>query len=175
MNNLDQHILACRSNDRASQEHIYKEFYPKMMTMVRRYVEDRDTAEELLNSGFFKAFTQISSYAFKGSFEGWLRIIIRNTVFSYFRSKRFKEDQKVVGEPDHDIVISDHYVNNLEYKELLKMVHALPDATRAVFIMFIMEGMSHSEIASSLGITVGTSKWHLHNGRKMLKAQIENR
>ena len=53
------------------------------------------------------------------------------------------------------------------------MVQTLPGATRAVFNMYVMEGFSHKEIGKNLGISEGTSKWHLSEGRRILKEKIE--
>ncbi|MGN6567472.1 MAG: RNA polymerase sigma factor, partial [Flavipsychrobacter sp.] len=63
--------------------------------------------------------------------------------------------------------------DNLYYKQLLELVQQLPDATRAVFNMYVMEGFSHKEISKMLGISEGTSKWHLSEGRRVLKDKIE--
>jgi RNA polymerase sigma-70 factor (ECF subfamily) len=52
-------------------------------------------------------------------------------------------------------------------------VHELPDATRAVFNMYVMEGFTHKEIGNIVGISEGTSKWHLSEGRRILKEKIE--
>jgi RNA polymerase sigma-70 factor (ECF subfamily) len=59
------------------------------------------------------------------------------------------------------------------YNQLLELVNALPVATRAVFNMYVMEGMAHKEISKHLGISEGTSKWHLSEGRRLLKEKIE--
>jgi DNA-directed RNA polymerase specialized sigma24 family protein len=42
-----------------------------------------------------------------------------------------------------------------------------------VFNMYVMEGFTHKEIGNMLGISEGTSKWHLSEGRKVLKERIE--
>jgi len=44
--------------------------------------------------------------------------------------------------------------------------------THDVFILFAIEGYKHEEIASVLGISVGTSKWHLSNARKKLRQYL---
>jgi DNA-directed RNA polymerase specialized sigma24 family protein len=49
----------------------------------------------------------------------------------------------------------------------------LPASTRAVFNMYVMEGYSHKEIGKILSISEGTSKWHLSEGRRVLKERIE--
>jgi RNA polymerase sigma-70 factor (ECF subfamily) len=83
-----------------------------------------------------------------------------------------KYNEKIVlAEKDH-YVQKDH-ADRLYYNELLELVQTLPNGTRAVFNMYVMEGLSHKEIGKVLGISEGTSKWHLSEGRRVLKEKIE--
>ena len=54
-----------------------------------------------------------------------------------------------------------------------KMVARLPDQNRQVFVLYVIEGYSHKEIAEQMGMSDGTSKWHLSVGRKMLREMLE--
>jgi RNA polymerase sigma factor (sigma-70 family) len=150
---------------------MYKLFYPKMMSLVRRYIDQEMQAEEVLNNGFLRAFQKVEQYTFQGSFEGWLRKIVFHAVSDYVR-QNIKYSEKIVLVEKDQFVHQDH-ADKLYYDELLQMVHALPGATRAVFNMYVMEGFSHKEIGKSLGISEGTSKWHLSEGRRILKEKIE--
>jgi RNA polymerase sigma factor (sigma-70 family) len=51
-------------------------------------------------------------------------------------------------------------------------VKKLPPATHAVFIMYAIDGFAHKEIAEKLGISEGTSKWHLSEARKTLQKSL---
>jgi len=57
-------------------------------------------------------------------------------------------------------------------KEILKMVHALPDGYRIVFNLYVFEDKNHREIADILGISENTSKSQLHRARIILKKKI---
>jgi RNA polymerase sigma-70 factor (ECF subfamily) len=81
-------------------------------------------------------------------------------------------NEKVVLIEKDELVYKDH-ADKLYYDQLLKLVQALPEATRNVFNMYVMEGLTHKEIGNLLGISEGTSKWHLSEGRKLLKEKIE--
>jgi RNA polymerase sigma-70 factor (ECF subfamily) len=50
----------------------------------------------------------------------------------------------------------------------------LPVNSALVFNLFVIEGYRHEEIASIIGIAVGTSKWHLNEARRLLKEKIES-
>ena len=84
-----------------------------------------------------------------------------------------KYNEKVVFVEKDEIVNSD-LASNLHYEELMGLVQQLSDSTRAVFNMFVIEGMSHKEISETLEISEGTSKWHLFEARRILKTKVEN-
>lgn len=168
---LESLIQGCLRNERSAQERLYRLFYPRMMALVRRYIDHIEQAEEVLNNGYLRAFQKISQYTFQGSFEGWLRKIVFHAVSDYVK-QNVKYSQKVVLVEKDEYVHQDH-ADRLYYNQLMELVHALPDATRAVFNMYVMEGMAHKEIGKALGISEGTSKWHLSEGRRQLKTKIE--
>jgi RNA polymerase sigma-70 factor (ECF subfamily) len=142
-----------------------------MMALVRRYIDQETQAEEVMNNGYLRAFQKIGQYNFQGSFEGWLRKIIFHAVADYVKQNSRYSSKVVLVEKD-EYVHKDH-ADKLYYDQLLKLVHALPEATRNVFNMYVMEGFTHREIGNLLGISEGTSKWHLSEGRRLLKDTIE--
>jgi len=168
---LQELIDGCIRNERNAQEKMYKLFYPKMMALVRRYIDREMQAEEVLNNGFLRAFQKIEQYTFKGSFEGWLRKIVFHAVSDHVKQNVQYNDKVVLIEKDQ-YVQKDH-ADRLYYDELLQLVDALPIATRTVFNMYVMEGFPHKEIGKILNISEGTSKWHLSEGRRVLKEKIE--
>ncbi|MBS1586875.1 MAG: RNA polymerase sigma factor [Bacteroidetes bacterium] len=168
---MEQLIQGCIRNERSAQEKLYKLFYPRMMAVVKRYIDDEMQAEEVLNNGYLRAFQKISQYTFQGSFEGWLRKIVFHSVSDYVK-QNIRYSEKVVMVEKDELVHKDH-ADRLYYNQLLELVQGLPDATRAVFNMYVLEGFSHKEIGKMLGISEGTSKWHLSEGRRNLKEKIE--
>ncbi len=168
---LEDLIRGCIRNERAAQETLYRTFYPRMMAVVRRYIDRDEQAEEVLNNGYLRAFQKIGQYTFQGSFEGWLRKIVFHAVSDYVKQHARYNKKVVLAEKD-EYIHKDH-ADRLYYNQLLKLVHGLPDATRAVFNMYVMEGYSHKEIGKTLGISEGTSKWHLSEARRQLKDKIE--
>lgn len=170
-NELEQLIQGCVRNERSAQEKLYRLFYPRMMALVRRYIDSEVQAEEVLNNGFLRAFQKIQQYTFQGSFEGWLRKIVFHAVSDYVKQNMHYSEQILLIEKDQ-YVYKDH-ADKLYYNELLQLVELLPEATRAVFNMYVMEGLSHKEISKVLNISEGTSKWHLSEGRKQLREKIE--
>lgn len=169
---LEELIEGCARNERGAQARLYHLFYPKMMGMVRRYFPEKELAEEILNNGFLRAFQKIQSFAFKGSFEGWLRKIVYHAIAD-FASAHVKYKNHILLVEKDELLSKDH-ASGLYYNDLLRLVQELPEATRVVFNMFVLEDISHREISKTLGISEGTSKWHVSAARKILKQKIES-
>lgn len=153
---------------------LYKMFYGKMMAVCRRYFTNKDDAMEVLNHGFLKVYQNLEKYRFEGVFEGWVYTIIYRTIMDYLKEKALYRAQVSEELPDVDIGINPDVVSDLHVADLMRMLEALPEATRVVFNMYAIEGYKHNEIATMLDISEGTSKWHVNHARKLLKEWIEN-
>jgi RNA polymerase sigma-70 factor (ECF subfamily) len=66
-------------------------------------------------------------------------------------------------------------VENIGYKELMRLITSLPPGFRTVFNMYAIEGYSHKEIADSLGISEVTSRTQFSRARAMLQKLIKER
>jgi RNA polymerase sigma-70 factor (ECF subfamily) len=61
---------------------------------------------------------------------------------------------------------------HLNEKDILTLIHALPEGYRIEFRLYVMEGYRHEEIAEMLGINAGTSRSQLSKARQMLQKQL---
>jgi len=165
-------IQACIAQNRMAQKKLYDQYAPLLYGMIKRYVYNGGQADEILNDAFFKILTGLQGYSFKGSFEGWMRRIVINTVTDNFRKYIKKEPAYKVEIETTDIEVESDIVGRLGYKELLGLIHQLPDTQRTVFNLFVFEQMSHKEISEVLGINENNSRWHLNDARRRLKEKI---
>jgi len=60
----------------------------------------------------------------------------------------------------------------MDVEEIHKLIVQLPPMSQKVFNLFVIDGFEHKEIANLLGISEGTSKWHLHSSREQLKVLL---
>ncbi len=163
-------VEGCISNDRRCQEEFYRKFFKKMYPFICRYTSDQEEALHILNSGFLRIFKKIEQFEFKGSLEGWVRKIMFHSVANHFRSK--KNNLQFLTLEDYDKPEQANQLHNFYEEDILQMVELLPNASKNVFKLFALEGFSHAEIGEQMGISVGTSKWHLSEARKRLKNLI---
>jgi len=171
-------IAGCRKKNRALQEHLYKVYYSTFLKVCARYAKSMQDAEQLLNDGFLKVFTQIDFFKNTGSFAGWMQRIMVNTCLDYLRSTALKQDMVMhvnVAVPEEtNLAVSNEGMERIDFKELVLMIQSLPAMTRTVFNLFVFDGYNHKEISEQLEISEGTSHWHVHQARNMLQKKIKN-
>lgn len=167
-------ISGCMSGKRSAQKALYDKFAPQAYGIIRRYTSHKEMSDEILNDAFFKILTKIDQYQGKGSFEGWLYKIVVYTVTDHLRKYIKEKDRSDTREIEDNVEVSASIVEQISYKELLAMIHELPDTQRVVFNLHVMEQYSHKEIGTLLNITEGNSRWHLNSARKQLMKKINN-
>ena len=172
---LTYHVGACASNSRESQRVIYSSFYGYAMAICDRYANRQEDAVEILNDGFLKVFREIHHYqpAYSdvvSSFKGWLRKIMVYTAIDHYRKNH---KHQMVTELDTVVYqlasISETALDKLSYDEIIRAVQELSPGYRTVFNLFVIEGLSHEEIAGRLEISTGTSKSNLSKARRQLQ------
>jgi RNA polymerase sigma-70 factor (ECF subfamily) len=180
--NLKRIVEGCLRGERRSQEQLFSMFYGKMMAVSMRYIADRDSAQEVLQVSFLKVFDKLEHFDFTGSLEGWIRRIVTNTAIDQLRKSKkdpFLSDQ------DNDFISmtedpmqAKEFLEHTQLKAELaqKAITQLSPAYRTVFNLYVIEQLSHKEIAEQLGISEGTSKSNLAkakmNLQRLLKEQF---
>lgn len=145
------------------------------MAICDRYTSKQDDSLEILNDGFLKIFREIHHYKpayadVVSSFKGWLRKIMVYTAIDHFRKNH---KHQMVTQLD-DVVyqmasVNEDALDKLSYEEIIRAVQELSPGYRTVFNLFVIEGLSHDEIATQLGISSGTSKSNLFKARLQLQ------
>lgn len=171
--NLLSLIEEAKRGNRRAQQQIFNRFAPKMLGVCRRYFNQLEFAEEVMLAGFFKVFTKLDTFSAEGSFEGWIRRIMVNECISELRKEaKFQIADEVVLENISDYTIE--MDTDFAVESIQEEIDFLPEGYRIVFVLYVIEGYKHHEIASKLNISVNTSKTQLFKARKMLQKKLEN-
>lgn len=166
-------IQGCKDNIRSYQEALYRKYLPVVKAMCLRYTQDEDMLISIINNGFLKVFKGIHKYKATGSFEGWLRKTTYHALCDYFRKENKYLKNTFFDLPEKSE--KSEALSDLYYSDLLDLVDLLPETTSIVFKKYAIEGYTHKEIGESLGISDGTSKWHLFEARKKLKQMLKKK
>jgi RNA polymerase sigma factor (sigma-70 family) len=180
MNSDEQIIAGCIEGKRKAFSQLFNNYAPVMLGVCMRYCKNRIDAEDVMQDGFIKVFSQIHKFRHEGSFEGWIKRIMINAAIDNYQSnlkKAFHEEMNTISQaPD---LADDQYDDdlpeelNIPHTKLMEMIQELPDGYRVVFNLYAIENFNHKDIATMLGISENTSKTQLLKARKTLKKKIE--
>jgi RNA polymerase sigma-70 factor (ECF subfamily) len=157
-----------RKDELAFRE-LYRRHTPRLFVLVARLLARGDhEAEDVVQEIWIHAFESLGRFQWNSSFSTWLTGIglnrVRDRIRKYGRSRETGVD--VV--PDIAVVPDRHETRI----DLERMIARLPDDQRLVLVLHDVEGMKHREISDHLDIPEGTSKTHLANARKQLRAMM---
>ncbi len=159
-------IKGCQKKDRRIQQEVYNTYGAKVLGICRRYMKDRERAEEMVMNTFLSVFQKINQYN-NGSFEGWILKIAVNCCLMELR-KKTNFNQEV--SPDTiQLPVEGNTLENIYHEDIEKMLSTLPEGARIIFNLYAIEGYKHKEIAEQLGISEGTSKSQLNYAKEKLK------
>lgn len=142
-----------------------------MFGVCLRYAKDSTEAEDNLQEGFIRVFTNLKSFRHDGSLEGWIRRIMVNVSLEKIRKQYLLYPVEDVSVYD-SVNFSDDVIAKMSADDLLQLIRELPPRYQLVFNLYVIEGMTHQEIAKEMEINEGTSKSNLARARDILKKKV---
>jgi RNA polymerase sigma-70 factor (ECF subfamily) len=166
-------LESCIHQDRRAQKALYELYAPRMLTLCIRYIGDRERAWDILHDGFITVFEKIDSYSGSGSFEGWMRKIFVNTALMSLRKGDVLKYTEELNIAEREVSPEYSALENINSKELLRLIATMPVGFRTVFNMYVIEGYSHQEIADQMKISEGSSRSQLSRARIWLQERLK--
>lgn len=174
-------LEGCLKNNRSSQKELYYLLLEFAMSVCYRYTNSGMEAEELTNEGFVKLFKNIHRFDIQRqsdvfyALKGWFKRILINTCIDEYRKKQHQILTHTHSEDiDRPSAQEATALDGISYKEIIEAVRQLTPGYRNVFNLFVIEGLSHEEIAELLDISVGTSKSNLSKARERMKKILQD-
>ncbi|MDL2255884.1 sigma-70 family RNA polymerase sigma factor [Parabacteroides sp. OttesenSCG-928-K15] len=172
---MDEQLLidGCRQGESWARKKLYEIYAPLMMSVCLRYVNNRETARDLLQDGFIKVFTKFDDFQGRGALGGWIRRVFVTTALEYLRANDALKFSVQIDEPGaHPLYTDESALDRISTEELMRCVAELPDGYRTVFNMYAIEGYAHKEIAQALGINEITSRTQFIRARNALQKSV---
>jgi RNA polymerase sigma-70 factor (ECF subfamily) len=162
-------LEGCRKNNAAAQKALYEKFSAKMLVVCYRYAHNREDAEDMLQEGLIKVFSQIKTFENRGSLEGWIRrIVVHTCINNLKKNKRFNESVDLIHATTLQ-VREESIPSIIQAKEVVECIRMLPIGYRTVLNLYAIEGFSHKEIGSMLDIEESTSRSQYTRAKAMLE------
>jgi RNA polymerase sigma-70 factor (ECF subfamily) len=179
MNVAPDVINSARNGDRKAQYLLYKQCFPVLMSVCARYRCGEQDAVSAVNAAYLKIIQNLEKYSEEVVFEAWIRRIQINVLIDEFRKNKkwisqvnVAEDMAAPSIQKWTEIQWNEADLKMEASYLERLLNRLPPVTCQVFNLFALEGFSHSEIGKMLGMSDGTSKWHVSSARSQLRAWL---
>lgn len=165
-------IQRCKRGEAKAQRILYETYADAMMMVCMRYLKRVEEAEDALVQGFHQFLKSIAAFEYcgPGSVGAFIKTIMINECLMKLRKKIYVQadvNDFLEEAADGDLL------SGLYAKDIFRLIAALPDGYRTVFNLYEVEGYSHSEIATMLNMTEGTSKSQLYKAKRLLRRSLQ--
>lgn len=169
---LDRTLVAkfTRTRDESSFRVLYRRHTPRLLGLATRLLAHGPDAEDAVQETWCRAVARIDTFRWDSALGTWLSaILIRHCHERWRRRAAHMEsgdEDAGAGSDDASLIAC------AERIDLTRAIAALPDGYRYVLVLHDVEGYTHDEIASLLGIEAGTSKSQLSRARRALRHRL---
>lgn len=165
----EQMLAGTLKNNAAAQEALYDRYSPRMLAVCYRFAKSREDAEDMLQEGFIKIYTQLHQYRNEGALEGWIRRIIVHTCINVLKkNKKFFETVDLI-HANAFHTKDDMVPSIIQAKQVVECIRMLPLGYKTVLNLYAIEGYSHKEIGNMLDIEESTSRSQYTRAKAMLE------
>jgi len=168
-----------QSHQAQSFEEVFRLHHRRVYSICLRMTGNPAEAEDLTQDVFVLVFRKLASFRGESAFTTWLHRLTVNQVLMHFRKSHVRKEQLTEdGEIPGGTTFDRSRFNRSPVLDRLALDEAivqLPHGYRLVFVLHDVEGLEHSEIASLLGCSIGTSKSQLHRARMRMRLLLRRR
>lgn len=177
----EQIIEGVKEGDDSAFRHLYDIYYHRLFCIARQYLQDEFLAETIVSDVFFHLWETRKTLDIRISLNAYLIRMVRNFSLNYLQKNYVEKEVSLNGIDLSSPLLflsEDYPLGRLMEKELIDKVHEeinrLPKETRQVFILSRLEELKHEEIATQLGVSVNTVKYHIKQALSILRARLKD-
>ena len=160
------------NGDPAAQREMYESHVDRVYRLAYRLAGEDELARDFTQLTFIRAFERIGDFRGESSLATWLHTIGVSIALNGLRKVKTARTREAPIEAASSVGTYDREAEPDLKVRLQEAIDALSEKYRTVFLMHDVEGFTHEEIASALGIPVGTSKTRLFQGRAKLREAL---
>ena len=172
-------IEAVQNGNREAFGRLIRLHQKKLFRFIYGLVKSFDTAEDIVQEAFVKAYQNIMSFNTEYSFYPWLATIARNTAYNQIQRDEKKESLEKLEEggfnpADENLGPLEKLLEDEGNKRFYQALNSLPAKYRTVFVLRQFEQMDYAQIASYLKIPPGTVDSRLFRARQLLMEKLKD-
>ena len=170
----DERSLIARAvvGDRVAARMLYDMHAPRVHRLTYRFCGDADLAADLTQDVFVLAFRELPKFRGDATLATWLhRVAVTVSLNAMRKVKRLREREADLDEARYHEHESGDVDPDLRSR-VTAAIDALPEGLRLALVMHTLEGYTHAEVASALGIAEGTSKARVFEARAKMRKSL---
>ncbi|MEO8369588.1 MAG: RNA polymerase sigma factor [Candidatus Solibacter sp.] len=164
--NESQLLAACRRREISAFEQVFQDHSPRLKSIACQLLGNRSDAEDAVQETFLKLYRGIDSFHGQSSLGTWLCRILINACHD---QQRKRQREAAPPEAESGAPLKTHLPLKVALQQALQRIHP---RHRMVFLLFVVEGLTHAEIAAVVEVPEGTSKAWLFEAKKELKRML---
>ncbi len=162
------------AGDRRAARTLYDRHARRVHRLVCRICGDEELASDVMQDVFVKAFRQLAGFRGDAAFTTWLhRIAVTTALNEMRRVRRLRDREEGLEDADAHAAPSREADPDLKVR-LHAAIDALPEGLRLTVLLHDLEGYTHAEIGTMLGVAEGTSKARLFEARARLRDALRD-
>jgi RNA polymerase sigma-70 factor (ECF subfamily) len=174
MNTDNTRIYENIATDRKVQSQLFYNYFSRMYNVCRRFARNNEDAKDILQEGFIKIFANINSFRSEGSLESWMKRIMINTSYNFYKRRRPSNSDMDFDQVEYPVSQKQHILDQFLVSDLNDLINELPEGYKTVFNLSAVEGYTHNEISKKLNISKNTSKSQLNRAKTSLREKISS-
>ena len=158
---------------------LVKKYKTKVFNLAWSLTRDRETADDLAQEAFIKAYISLPKFQFKSEFGTWLYRITVNHVKDYLRKKSkmskmlFEKMKEMPLVQESEMMKKEKEQISEQRRKLVRQgLQTIPEKYQIILSLRDIQGFSYEEITEILKISPGTVDSRLHRARKMLRKKL---
>lgn len=171
---MEEHTEEFIKGNKKAFDRVYQQYAPSMFGICMRYAACKDDAEEILQQTFIRVYEQREKADPNRPLGPWIKTITIHTAINFLKAtkKMVLMENESFFEPAPEWIDAEETEKDLKTR-LLDLLAEMPEGYRVIFNLFVLDNLTHKEIAEYLGVTEGTSKSQLAKAKNWLKNKLE--
>lgn len=164
------------AGDESALDELVSMYQEPAFWVARHLVHNDELSRDLVQDAFIKVLRKPELYDPSRPFKAWFLQVVRNLSIDYLRRKRPKTVQVLAETVEIDgESLTEQSLARQELRQRIQIVlQEVPEKYRELIILRDVEGLGPDEIAKMIDVDYGTTRWRIHNARKLFrKAWVE--
>ena len=164
-------VEKAKNGDITALAELYTLYKNPVYNLCLRLTRDVLDAEDLMQEVFLQVYRKLNSFRAEAAFGSWLYRVATNVIMMHLRKRHVETIPLQNLECASRSGIRDRR-DPLERIALLRALCGLSKNTRTLILLHDLKGLSHNEVAQSLGVSTSTSKTRLHRAHRKLRETL---